>query len=101
MKSTRYTCLAIVTLLTALLATPTSRAADDLVINRGARISIIGNTLADRMQHHGWLETNLHALFPAYEITLRNLGFPGDQLTSRQRSDNFGNADQWLTKIEG
>src|SRR4051794_9894045 len=27
-----------------------------LQLAKGARVSLVGNTLAERMQHHGWLE---------------------------------------------
>jgi lysophospholipase L1-like esterase len=66
----------------------------------GDHICVIGNTLADRMQHHGWLESYIHALHPKHQLTFRNLGFPGDEVTKRPRSDNFGSADQWLTKCQ-
>lgn len=66
----------------------------------GDHICYIGNTLADRMQHHGWLETYLHALHPDHQLTFRNLGFSGDEVSTRPRSDNFGTPDQWLTKCQ-
>ncbi len=59
-------------------------------------ISIIGNTLAERFQYDGWLETLLHARYPKHELTIRNLGFSGDEVTTRLRSKNFGNPDEWL-----
>ena len=31
------------------------------------------------------------------ELTIRNLGFSGDELTVRLRSANFGTPDEWLT----
>lgn len=71
-----------------------------LSLKQGDRIAYIGNTLADRMQHAAWLETYLHALYPAYDLTFRNLGFSGDELKLRQREDNFGSPDQWLTKTK-
>ena len=37
-------------------------------------ISLIGNTLAERMQYDGWLETMLQARFPKHELVVRNLG---------------------------
>ena len=37
-------------------------------INPGDHICIIGNTLADRMQHDGWLETYLQARFPTLAV---------------------------------
>ncbi len=62
-------------------------------------IAIIGNTLADRMQHDAWLETYIHAHFPEHDLVFRNLGFPGDEVKTRIREDNFGSPDQWLTKV--
>lgn len=69
-----------------------------LKLQPGDHISYIGNTTADRMQHHAWLETYLHALHPDHELTFRNLAVPGDELKSRPREDNFGSPDQWLSK---
>ena len=68
-----------------------------LELKPGDHISIIGNTLADRMQHDGWLETYLQSRFPKHELVLRNLGFSGDELTIRLRSANFGSPDDWLS----
>lgn len=61
------------------------------------RICIIGNTLADRMQHDGWLETLIQTRFPNHELVFRDLGFAADELTTRPRSQNFGTPDHWLT----
>src|SRR3954463_6664685 len=72
------------------------RAADRFPLNPGDHICIIGNTLADRMQHDGWLETMLHARFPKHQLVIRNLGFSGDELPLRLRSQSFGTPDQWL-----
>lgn len=71
-----------------------------LEFKTGDHIAVIGNTTADRMQHHGWLETYLQALHPDLELSFRNLGFSGDEVNKRPRSENFGDADQWLTKCE-
>ena len=59
-------------------------------------ICIIGNTLAERMQYDGWLETMLYARFPRHQLVVRNLGFSGDDVTTRLRSKNFGTPDEWL-----
>src|SRR5258708_20630777 len=59
-------------------------------------IGIIGNTLAERMQYDGWLETMLQARFPKHKLVVRNLGFSGDDITTRLRSKNFGTPDEWL-----
>ena len=74
--------------------------AEKLVLAPNSNVAIIGNTTADRMQHHGWLETYIQALHPDQKLVFRNLGFSGDEVVLRQRSDNFGNADQWLTKVQ-
>ncbi|MCA9028685.1 MAG: hypothetical protein KDA86_26000 [Planctomycetaceae bacterium] len=71
-----------------------------LTLNQGDHVAYIGNTLADRMQHDGWLETYIQALHPELELTFRNLGFPGDEVVTRNRSDNFGSPDEWLTKVK-
>ena len=71
--------------------------APSLQLKPGDHISIIGNTLADRVQHDGWLETYITTRFPKHDLTFRNLGFSGDELTIRLRSSNFGTPDQWLT----
>ncbi|MBN9522140.1 HEAT repeat domain-containing protein, partial [bacterium] len=74
-------------------------------LDRGDHVCIIGNTLAERMQHDGWLETFLHARLPEHDLTFRNLGFSGDEVggytanpdfNKRLRSQDFGTADQWL-----
>ena len=62
-------------------------------------ISIVGNTLAERMQYDGWLETMLHARFPKHELVIRNLGFSGDEIATRPRSKNFGTPDEWLSGV--
>jgi lysophospholipase L1-like esterase len=73
-------------------------AAPQFKLRLGDRISIIGNTTAERMQHDGWLETYIYSRFPKHDLVFRNLGFSGDELTQRLRSQDFGSPDQWLTK---
>ncbi|MGH7140900.1 MAG: GDSL-type esterase/lipase family protein, partial [Pirellulales bacterium] len=71
-----------------------------LVLDKGDHISIIGNTLGERMQHDGWLETLIQARFPEHQLSFRNLAFSADELTIRQRSEGFGSPDEWLTKTK-
>jgi putative heme-binding domain-containing protein len=73
------------------------RATVRLTLRPGDHIALLGNTLADRMQHDGWLETYLYSRFPKHDLVIRNLGFSGDELTQRLRSASFGSPDQWLT----
>src|SRR5262249_20897100 len=50
------------------------KSAPRLEVKPGDHICIIGNTLADRMQHDGWLETYLYSRFPKSDLVIRNLG---------------------------
>lgn len=63
-----------------------------------ARICLIGNTLAERMQHDGWLETMLHSRHPDHGLAVRNLAFSGDELEIRLRSRGFGSPDEHLAR---
>ena len=81
-------------------ASATAVFAQQLQLQPGDHIAVIGNTLADRMQHDGWLEAGLHARFPDHKLVFRDLGFSGDSLTERPRSDNFGSPDDWLGKVK-
>ncbi len=73
------------------------QAADPFLLHAGDHICIIGNTLAERMQYDGWLDTLLHARFPRHDLVIRNLGFSGDEVATRLRSKNFGSPDEWLS----
>jgi len=82
----------------ALLSTATaSTRAATLTLQPREHIAIIGNTLAERFQYDGWLETMIQARFPQHELVIRNLGFSGDEIATRLRSKNFGTPDEWLS----
>jgi glucose/arabinose dehydrogenase len=85
--------------LLGLLSLSTAAMAQTFTLNKGDHICIIGNTLADRMQHDGWLETLLQARFPRHELVIRNLGYSADELMVRLRSMDFGKPDEWLSGI--
>ncbi|MFT7642859.1 MAG: hypothetical protein ACI9G1_004618, partial [Pirellulaceae bacterium] len=56
----------------------TTRAQDAVLkLEQGDHVAIIGNTLADRMQHHGWLETYIQASHAKLNLSFRNIAFPG------------------------
>src|SRR5215207_1225720 len=44
-------------------------------LNKGDHVCVIGNTLAERMQHDGWLEMLIHAYYPEHNIVHRDLGY--------------------------
>ena len=77
-----------------------ARGADGFAFEKGDHLSILGNTLADRMQHDGWLETAIQARFPDKELVIRDLGFSGDELKVRLRSADFGSPDDWLARTK-
>ena len=94
---------------TALFLIPTAKAAESgalLELQPGDHICYVGNTLAERMQHDGWLETAIQARYPQLQLVFRNLGFSGDEVTNyfdegsdkttRLRSEAFGTPDEHL-----
>jgi putative heme-binding domain-containing protein len=83
-----------------MLIQPVEAQQELLKLEKGDHIAIIGNTLADRLQHYGHLEAMLHARFPEHNLVVRDLGFSGDTLTERPRSDNFGTPDEWLNEVK-
>ena len=89
--------VALVAVLLPVAAPVAAGAADPFVLNPGDHICIVGNTLAERMQHDGHLEALLHARFPTHNLVIRNLGFSADEITTALRSENFGTQDQWLS----
>jgi len=63
---------------------------------KGETIVLIGNSLADRMQHDGWLESQLQLAWPEHELVIRNQGFTGDRIDERPRSSGFPTAGDYL-----
>jgi hypothetical protein len=98
----RFTALSTAALVAALTLPPLALAAPPFELHQGDHICIIGNALAERMQHSSWLETLIYARYPQHNLVFRNLGYGGDEvngyrdLHSRMRSMDFGSQDQWL-----
>ncbi len=99
-SSLRYLRLILASLIFISAAWPLAAAEPQLELQQGEHITIIGNTLAERMQHDGWLEVYIQQRFPQKELVFRNLAFSGDELDKRPRSDNFGAPNLWLTKTQ-
>ena len=94
-------CAIVLASLLLLMLNPPAKAQQELLkLEKGDHIAIIGNTLADRLQHYGHLEATLHYRFPDHNLVVRDLGFSGDTPTERPRSDNFGTPDEWLNKVK-
>src|SRR4029450_717028 len=100
-KTSRWCVVVFVVLLLAGTAPARGTVAATLELHPKDHICIVGNTLAERMQYDGWLETMLHARFPTHDLTIRNLGFSGDEVSTRLRSKNFGTPDEWLSGEPG
>lgn len=60
-----------------------------LQLEPGQKLVLIGNTLAERMQYFGHVETQLHTRFPRHELVVRNLGWSADEVALRPRSLHF------------
>jgi len=85
-------------LVLAPLATGVARAdAPALKLAKGDRIVIVGNTLAERMQQFGNLEALLYSRFPGLDLVVRDLGWSGDELTVKMRSQDFQDHGHNLT----
>jgi azurin/glucose/arabinose dehydrogenase/lysophospholipase L1-like esterase len=66
----------------------------------GDRVAIVGNGLADRMQHDGWMETYMQGALAElpidYNVSFRNHGYTGDRIDHRPRNKGFLSADEYL-----
>lgn len=71
-----------------------------LELSKGNSIAIVGNTLGDRQQHYGWLESMIYKTYPQLDLTVRNLANAADELTVRIRSMDVPKSDEWLTKAK-
>lgn len=93
--------IAICAFLFASFFAPVARAqSPSLEFHPHDHITIVGNALADRFQHTGWLETYIQAKYPGYDLVFRNLAAPADEVNTWHRSENFGSRDDWLTKTK-
>ncbi len=75
-------------------------AEDGFALRPGDSLCLLGNALAERMQHHGWLEARLQTRFPDLQLSVRNLGFNADELTVQQRTAGFGSWDDYLDRCD-
>ncbi len=85
-------------LLTLLLASTLSAVlpAQTLQLQKGDNIAYVGSGLADRQQHYGYLEALIHQANPGTELVVRNLGFSGDEINTRHRSDEVPTLEYFL-----
>ena len=96
MPRTLATTALFLTCALALRAAPPAK----VELKKDDHIAIVGNALADRMQHDGTLEAFIHKAHPQDDISIRNLGFAADEITSHMRSDGVPTPDEWLAKTK-
>src|SRR5258708_36124073 len=93
-------CAVLAVLIFANASAAEAGAAPKLELKPGDHVVVIGNTLADRFQHSGWLETFIYTKHPNHDLIFRNLAVAGDEVNFRHRPENFGSADEWLKKSQ-
>ncbi len=80
-----------------LVICPCAIARAEAPIQPGDRVAIIGNTFADQLRIHGYLETMLLQHTQGNPVSIRNLGWGGDMLTARDRPTGFPSEEETLT----
>lgn len=77
--------------------TSTAAAEDQLQLQPKQQVMIVGNTFAERMALYGYFESALYCAYPDHELTVRNLGWSGDEVDLMPRADNTGTFEENLT----
>jgi putative membrane-bound dehydrogenase-like protein len=67
---------------------------------KGDTIAILGNGLADRMQHDGWTETLLQSELKNKQVTFRNMSLVGDRPNKYPRSKGFTPMTDYLRHVK-
>jgi azurin/glucose/arabinose dehydrogenase len=66
---------------------------------KGDTVAIIGNSLAERMQHDGWLEALIQSEVPGMELSFRNMSLSGDRANKYPRSKGFTPMPAYLQHV--
>ncbi|MEY4033913.1 MAG: hypothetical protein RL492_1107 [Verrucomicrobiota bacterium] len=75
--------------------------AQTLELKKGDHVAFVGGGLADRQQHYGHLEALIHKANADKELVVRNLGFSGDEVNTRHRSDEVPALELFLNMKPG
>ena len=73
---------------------------DPLPVEKSDTIVFLGNTFAERMGLYGYFESFLHARFPDHELTIRNLGWSGDEVTMMPRPAGFPALEEDIVSLD-
>jgi len=68
--------------------------------DKGDTVAIVGNALADRFQHDGWLETLLQNELRDKQVRFRNMGVSGDRPDSYPRSSGAATMTEYLQHVK-
>ena len=63
-------------------------------------VAVVGNALADRMQHDGWLEAVVQRETKGLNLSWRDMGFSGDRVAVRPRSKGSYSAEWYLEHVK-
>ena len=67
-----------------------------LELAKSERVALVGNSTAERMNLFGDFETRLQLRFQTQEIVFRNFGRPADEVSLRQRANDYTKIDDPL-----
>jgi lysophospholipase L1-like esterase len=67
---------------------------------QGTTVAILGDGLADRMQHDGWMETVLQSQLAGQSVRFRNMAVSGDRPNSYPRSQGFTPMPVYLQMVK-
>ena len=70
------------------------------VLQPNERVVLIGNGLADRFQHDGWVETALQSALAGKNLSFRNMAVSGDQVDKLPRDEGFTKQDDYLRHVQ-
>lgn len=73
-------------------------AANDVELKSGDRVVLLGGTFFERMQAYGFGEAALVAGYPDRDLTVRNLGWSGDNVFGEARA-LFGSAEDGFQRL--
>jgi lysophospholipase L1-like esterase len=93
-----FLALPVLLVATTLSSTAPAEDEDQPLLRDGDRVVLLGGTFVERMQTYGYVETVLTALHPDKDITFRNLGWSGDEVSGIARAV-FGKTDDGFKRL--
>lgn len=88
------------TLVTTTIADEGVKAVAPFTFNKGEVIAVMGNGLADRMQHSPYLESLVQASNKGMNLSFRNMSLSGDRVNKLPRSSGFTRQQDYLKHVK-